>query len=130
MKFKYLILFIFNITIAKAQQLHLQGNIIDSQTNQPIAAATISIQAKERYYPADNNGKFDIITDSLTANDSVEFSCIGYQTKKIKAGDLLDKITIKLEPGVKVLQEVIIRVKPIVKVGSKYPYGKYSIPLH
>jgi hypothetical protein len=129
MKFKYLVLFILNIAIARAQQVHLQGFVKDAETNQPIAAATISIRSKNLYYPADNSGRFNIEIDSLTNSDSVSFSCIGYQTKKVRTGDLSQGITIKLNLIINELQEVRINSKPIVpvNVGSKYKYGKYSV---
>ncbi|WP_461453616.1 carboxypeptidase-like regulatory domain-containing protein [Mucilaginibacter sp.] len=131
MKFIYLAFFIFNISVVNAQQIHLQGTIKDAETNQPIAAATISIQSKELYYPADNAGRFNIETDSPVNSDSVIFSCIGYKTKKVKAADLSPGIIVKLELNINVLQEVKINSKPIIpiNVGSKYKYGKYSIPL-
>jgi len=119
------------LTTAQAQQLHLQGYIKDSQTNQQIRAATISIQSKDLFYPANNAGRFDIQTDSLTTTDSISFSSVGYHPKKIKSGELLPGITIKLEPNIAQLQEVTISSKPITitSVGSKYKQGKYSIPL-
>jgi len=131
MKSLFFIAFFLCLNHIYAQQIHLQGLVKDEQTNQPIAAATISVQSKGLYYPADNSGKFNVETDTLMNNDSVSFSCIGYQTKKIKAGDLSLGVIIKLEPNIGVLQEVRISSKPItiVKVGSKYKYRKYSIPL-
>lgn len=131
MKCLFLITFFFCLTNTYAQQIHLQGRVNDSQTGQPIAAATISIQSKDLFYPADNAGQFDIEADSLTANDSVSFSCVGYRTNKIKSTDLYPGITIKLEPNIATLQEVKISSKPItiVEVGSRYKIGKYSIPL-
>jgi hypothetical protein len=125
MNFKYPFIFLLNITIAHAQQIHLQGSVADAKTNQPIAAATISIQSKNFFYPADNEGKFNITTNKLTGTDSVGFSCIGYQTKKIKVGDIPSNIVIKLSPMVNMLQEVKVGINApaLIKVGSKEKGG-------
>ena len=131
MKCLVLIASLLYLTTTQAQQSHLQGDIKDSQTNQPIPAATISIQSKDLFYPADNAGKFDIQTDSLTTTDSVSFSCIGYHARKIIASDLSPGTIVKLDPNIAQLQEVKINSKPITitAVGSKYKQGRYSIPL-
>lgn len=65
MKKLYLILFLFNIDIALAQQIILKGSIIDAQTSQPVAGPTISINEKNIYYPADGEGKFEIVADKV-----------------------------------------------------------------
>jgi hypothetical protein len=89
MKILSLFTFLANITIANAQQIHLKGSVADAQTNLPIAAATISVVEKGLFYPADNAGKFDISSNKLADTGSVSFSCIGYRTTKMKAGDIL-----------------------------------------
>src|ERR1700744_5852866 len=99
MRIRYLIfILLLNTSVTKAQPIHLQGSIVDAKTNQPIAAATISIIEKKLFYPADNAGKFEIISNELANTDSVGFSCIGYQTQKVKAGDMHKDFTIKLSP--------------------------------
>jgi len=112
---KYLFLLLLNISIAQAQQINLRGSIIDAQTNQPIPEATISIQAKNLFFPTDNKGRFDINTDKITNTDSVVFSCIGYQSKKVKAGNMQTNSIIKLMPMVNMLQVGVNSPK----VGSK-----------
>jgi hypothetical protein len=121
MKTKYLILLLLNITVVHAQQIHLQGSVVDAQTNQPIAASTISIIEKKLFYPADNAGKFEVISNELTNTDSVGFSCIGYQTQKIKTGDMPRDIVIKLSPMMNMLHEVKIGINApaLIIMGNK-----------
>lgn len=121
MKCLFFITIFFYLTNTYAQQVHLQGQVNDSQTGQPIAAATISIQSKDLFYPADNAGKFNIVSNTISEDDSVTFSCIGYQTKRLIAKCLSTFTTIKLTPTLTTLQEVKVKVnKPLlIKVGSK-----------
>ncbi|MGZ3753910.1 MAG: carboxypeptidase-like regulatory domain-containing protein [Mucilaginibacter sp.] len=120
MKPKALLILLFNIAIANAQQLHLTGSVIDSITNKPIANATIGLVNKNLFYPADDAGKFDISGANLTPTDSVGFSCIGYQTKKFTISGLHVDEVIKLKPLVIALNEVKVGYKSpqLIKVGS------------
>jgi hypothetical protein len=120
MKHLFFIAFFFCLTHTFAQQLHLQGSIINDQSNKPIAAATISVLSKNLYFSADKTGDFNIISDKISITDSIAFSCIGYQTKKIKA-DHVQNLVIKLSPIIDSLSEVKINYKSLktVKVGSK-----------
>jgi hypothetical protein len=126
MKILSLFIFLLNITIVSAQQIHLKGSVVDAQTNLPIAAATISVIEKGLFYPANNAGKFDVSSNEMTNTDSVGFSCIGYQTKKIKISDLRLNMSIRLEPMINILQEVKIGVNaPVtITVGSKQKSSK------
>jgi hypothetical protein len=121
MKFKYLILFLLFTAFAQSQSIHLKGTILDSRTNQPVAAATVNIAKKNLFYPADNNGKFNFNIDKIANTDTISFSCLGYQTKKVIAKDVLNNDIVKLSPAVTVLKEVKIGYKTseITTVGSK-----------
>lgn len=121
MRIKCLLIFVMNITIARAQQIHLQGSVFDEQSALSIANATISIQSKNLFFPCDDAGKFDFTSDKLINTDSVAFSCIGYQTKTIKLSDILPNCTVRLAVLVNVLKEVKISSKPpaLINVGSK-----------
>jgi len=117
--------FLLTTTTTYARQLMLKGTVVDAQTRQPIAAATISISAIGAYYRTYNKGKFEIISDTITPNDTVAFSCIGYQAKKITVDNLLHSSTVELQPGLNILNEVKISTKlvPLIKVGSKRRTG-------
>jgi len=110
-----------NISIAYSQEGHLRGSVVDGKTNLPIAEATISISAKGLFYPADNKGKFNINNDQLSKTDSISISCIGYQTIKLKIGDMKPNGIIPLIQMVNILQEVKVGASAplLIKVGSK-----------
>jgi hypothetical protein len=124
MKIKYLLILLFNSLYVSAQQVHIMGEIVDVQTNLPVAAATISIVEKNLFYPANNNGEFDIASKQLMDTDSLRFSCIGYKTMKIRIGDMLLKGVVKLFPMINILGEVKINLPPLINVGCKDDEGK------
>jgi hypothetical protein len=116
MKFKYLLILFLNISVAYGQQGYLQGHVVDAQSGLPIADANISVPAKNLFYPTNNEGEFNIIDNSISKTDSINISCIGYQTLKVKYSDLTPGGNIKLTVLVKVLREVKIG---LVQCGSK-----------
>jgi len=128
MKLTNLTLLLFFASRVYAQQVHLQGTITDAQTNRPIASATVSIPSQHLYFKTDIAGKFDIPSGKVTDADSIGFSCIGYQTKKLKARDMLSNVIIKLAPAVNMLQEVKFNFNApaLIKVGIQVKRPKYT----
>jgi len=126
MKLTNLTLLLFFASRVYAQQVHLQGTITDAQTNRPIASATVSIPSQHLYFKTDIAGKFDIPSGKVTDADSIGFSCIGYQTKKLKVGDIQPNALIKLAPAVNMLQEVKVNFNApaLIKVGIQVKRAK------
>lgn len=92
------------------------GHIVDAQTGAAIGEVNLSIPEKGIFYPSNKDGGFLVIDKAISKADSVNFSCIGYQTRKIKVGDIGQDAIIKLAPMVKVLKEVKIG---LVELGSR-----------
>ena len=114
----------------RAQKIELAGHIVDTQTGAAIGQVNLSMPEKGLFYPADRDGGFFVLDKAVSKSDTVNFSCIGYQTKKLKAGDISMNTIVKLTPLVKVLKEVKIG---LVELGSKRKqeemWTAYS-PLH
>src|SRR5476651_2130518 len=110
MQSKYLaLLLLFTSSASFAQQTHLQGSIIAMQTGKPIAGATISILAKNFFYPADDEGRFDIPDFRFQGTDTVMISCVGYQSRKIMVDSLRAHAVIQLNTAITALNEVTVR---------------------
>jgi hypothetical protein len=116
MKFRWLLIVLLNISVAYAQQVHLQGYVVDAQTGLPVGEATIGVSEKNLFYPTNSKGEFDISDGKIAQTDSISVSCIGYQTQKIKAVDFKTEAVIKLLVLVKVLREVKIG---LIQCGSR-----------
>jgi len=99
-----------------AQNREWHGRVVDAQTGAPIGEVNLSVPEKGIFYPANSKGEFLVIDAAVRKTDTVSFSCIGYQTQKLKAADIKPDMVIKLTPLVKVLNEVKIG---IVQFGSK-----------
>jgi hypothetical protein len=108
MKFRCLLVLLLNISVVYAQQVHLQGYVVDAQTGLPVGEATIGVPQKNLFYPTNNKGEFDISDDKIAKTDSMSISCIGYQTQKLKVADFKAGTVVKLSVMVKVLREVKI----------------------
>jgi len=108
-------IFLFGASTLYAQNSGWYGKIVDAQTGTSIGEVNLSVPEKGIYFPADKDGAF-IVVDKVSKADSINFSCIGYQAKKIKAGDITPDAVIKLTPLVKMLREVKIG---IVQLGSR-----------
>lgn len=70
---------VFSTALASAQVYKLGGKILDS-TNQPLAGAAVMVKGTSNGVTADAEGKYSI---TVSANDVVEFSYIGFETQSI-----------------------------------------------
>jgi len=111
-----LIILLFITSAGYSQKQQWYGKIVDAQTGAPVGEVNLSVPEKGVYLPADKDGAFLVMDKALNKADSIYFSCIGYQTKKMRAGDIAPDAVIKLSPMVKILKEVKIG---IVQLGSR-----------
>ncbi len=125
MKFKISIILLLNSIILHAQDVHIHGVVIDNQTRLPIAGVTISASKYGRHFKTDDAGKFELSIKSVTHNDTLKFSCIGYQPQNIVIGEIQRDSIIKMSPLINELKEVKVGTKPavLINVGSKRRKG-------
>lgn len=91
--------------------LVLKGILKDEQSKEPIAFGTVSVVGTSLGSVTNQNGEFRLhLSDSLHLAH-INFSHLGYESKELKASQLLKgDTTLLLTPKVIPLQEVIIRV--------------------
>ncbi len=127
---KKLLLSIINLVsfyFCFGQSVSISGRIEDYETNQPLSYATIELFSLQTETIADINGKFNldiVVNDSQL--DTIKFSYVGYETKKICVADfLISEKTIELIEKPVVLGEVKISPKEylttIVGIKDKKP---------
>lgn len=111
MKSIVLILVIFYLTFLNAQQR--EALIVDSNSKEIIPYAAVKyINSKDGTY-SDEKGFFKI----NSAIDSIEISCIGYQSKKLKTEEIENKIY--LDPNIILLKTVKLNSSsPIEMLGK------------
>ncbi|MDR2472034.1 MAG: SusC/RagA family TonB-linked outer membrane protein, partial [Tannerella sp.] len=78
--------------------------VINDETDEPLAGATVVVKGSPRGVTADSDGTFSI---DVTANDILQISYIGYELLEVKVGNQT-YISIKLEPKRNELDEVTI----------------------
>ncbi|MNQ58378.1 hypothetical protein D3C85_725810 [compost metagenome] len=100
----------FGIT---AQETSISGEIKNSQNNSNLDYVNIGISDKNAGTISDAKGNFNLkLNDKVTPNDTIVFSHIGFETKKIVVGQLKsDNNKIILEPTENTLKEVVVKFK-------------------
>ena len=105
-----------------SQELIIMGKVMDSNKNTALNYANIGIANKSVGTVSDSNGIFKLkLNDKVTINDTIQFSYVGFKTKKVLVSALKTKDPIVLlEPQNNVLKEVIIKPKKfkLRKVGK------------
>ncbi len=109
-----LILFLFISQLLVAQ--NISGVILESKSKQPLENVTIFIKKNNSGTVSDSSGKFNLsLNGTISKTDSIQFSRIGYQTKKITiAKFILEKNTILLSRKRENLDEVIVNSSKIL----------------
>lgn len=102
---------IFNFGFS--QESIIMGKVMDSKKNAGLNYANIGIPNKSVGTVSDSNGLFKLkLNDKVTINDTIQFSYVGFKTKKVLVSSLNAKDAIVLlEPQNNVLREVIVKPK-------------------
>ncbi len=100
------LLFLLLITVvAKAQ--NIQGTLINSETKEPIAYATIKNEKLKKSILSKSDGKF-IFNEDIKDDDILEIEAWGFESKEISVSDLKKGETISLVEIPDLLPEMII----------------------
>ena len=83
---KYLIVFLFIATQIFSQNL-LKGKIVNSETEEPLSLANISIDNTNYGTTSDEKGYFELNVEGYS-NENLIISYIGFETKKIPLNEL------------------------------------------
>lgn len=104
----------FSVTIGlTAQENSISGEIKDSKNNSNLDYVNIGISNKNTGTISDLKGNFNLkLNNKVSPNDTIVFSHIGFETKKIMVSQLQsDNNKIILEPSENTLREVLVKFK-------------------
>ncbi len=104
MKHNLLLLLVFLSLTGFGQALVIKGKVLD-ETGQGIPGANVLITGTSQGTVTDIEGNFSL--EGVSPSASLSFSFVGYTTQVIQVGEQTT-ITVKLEPDVKSLDEVIV----------------------
>ncbi len=119
MKYLLFILLLLPITLP-AQPNLITGKVTDMD-GEPIARATIRLLATNRSITTATNGIFTL--QEVQNSDSIEVSCVGYQTKRVAVGSK-PQLIIQLQRDDHTMEEVMVantgyqKIKPNEATGS------------
>ncbi|HEY0654250.1 MAG TPA: TonB-dependent receptor [Chryseosolibacter sp.] len=102
------------------------GSVVDSETRQPLAFATVQVLGTTVGASTNESGKFSIPANATGQKLIVSF--VGYKTDTISA-NTQNKLTIYLRPDASALQEVVVvsgTMKEVSKMNSAIPVEIYS----
>jgi hypothetical protein len=101
--------YLFLLAFLSAGQIHVAGRVLDSKTNEPIPYANIGIFKSEVGTLSNPDGSFSIDLAAGFANDTVSFSALGFEIKKVPIQALLNKNkVVYLSVKVILLKEVLV----------------------
>jgi hypothetical protein len=133
MKLYLITLFFFLFFHLPLSALTLKGEVIDAETHEPLSFVNIGIKGS-RYGTASNtSGSFVINVPEEHKNSTLQFSCIGYETKSLSVQEVLRQKKVQLRPSVVSLDEVTVMPdstlrsfsrKAYLKIPSNYPNVK------
>jgi hypothetical protein len=108
MKLYLITLFFFLFFHLPLSALTLKGEVIDAETHEPLSFVNIGIKGS-RYGTASNtSGSFVINVPEEYKNSTLQFSCIGYETKSLSVQEVLRQKKVQLQPSVVPLDEVTV----------------------
>lgn len=104
---KSCLLFSVVFLVAQTALCQVKSVLTDRKTQEKIPYVNIWVENENMGTTSNESGEFELnLTDT---NKIIVFSAIGYETKRIKAGDI--KSVLELIPNMTVLQEVFIHPK-------------------
>lgn len=109
-------LFLLAFDFVIAQDLKIEGKIIDKNTNDPIFGATIRYSGRGMSF-SDNAGYFQLLLTNPVLKDSITISHLTYQNKSISLLDLKsDTNLILIEERTFPIDEVSVKPIKVVKL--------------
>lgn len=118
------ILFFTGIQAASAQQLTVEGTVLDAETGTPLPSVNVLLVGTQRGTATNANGEFEIQVPSEDA--SLRFSFVGFQTQTI-ALDGRTELTVELEPGAQELEGVVVTALGIERQQRSLGYATSEV---
>jgi hypothetical protein len=121
MRLIFILILTYASIISVSQNLHVQGTIMDSRTQEPLAGVSILIfhSGTATGGISNSDGKFNL--NQAGQIDSVTFSAIGYHSRVLETGLLTgqSKLIIRMETDEMKLGEVIVHPVGVIEIIHK-----------
>lgn len=112
----------------------IRGRVLDAETQEPLPFANIVIVGRNMGTVSNREGFFVLDESSIQPTDTIQFSYIGFESKKISARDMQGKVEIALKPSIVNLQEVAVfsrqlSAKEIIRLIKENYATNYPLPM-
>jgi len=125
MKKLFAVILLALLTTFQLQAQTLTGRILDAQTRQPVAFASIGILRRDAGTVADEQGNFSLSIAKAKPTDTLRLSMLGYENRQFLISEvqtviLRENSVLLLQPNERRLQEVVIKPRKTktIKVGN------------
>ena len=100
-----LVFLLFHIPLSSQT---IKGKVIDTETSKPLSFVNIGIKGTSYGTASNTSGDFVINVPERFKNSTLQFSCIGYETKSLSVREVLRQKEVRLQPSVIPLDEVTV----------------------
>ena len=97
----------FSVLVLHGQN-RITGSVLDAENNLPVEYVNIGIVGKNIGTVSDKSGQFNLLIETQYLNDSLLFSCIGYESYFVKISDIKENDIILLKEKSFLLNEVVV----------------------
>ncbi|MGE0076429.1 MAG: carboxypeptidase-like regulatory domain-containing protein [Bacteroidales bacterium] len=111
---------IFTVYISNAQ--NVKAIVINEQSNTPIVGVNVYVKKIAIGTTTDDKGEFKLkYFSKISENDTLNFSCVGYESQRITFSELkVNKYIVKLSESVQRIKEVTVTYKQQQKLQVSY----------
>ncbi|WP_299601255.1 von Willebrand factor type A domain-containing protein [uncultured Aquimarina sp.] len=120
----YFMMFFLTIGISYAQEVTITGTVTDQNTGDPLPGVNVIIFGTATGTNTDFDGNYAI---KAKLNDVLEFSFVGYTTKKIKVEKGVSVIDVVMMADEAVLEEVVITAQAVKRQRKILGYSVSTI---
>jgi hypothetical protein len=127
-KLSIILIFCINFDCFSQNSSFISGVVFDQDTDEPIAFANVGVKRKFIGTVTDSTGYFLIDLNTLTNNDTIEISSLGYGKFRLSVNDLIEKNdktnVVLLRQLALDMDEFIVSSKP---TGDSKSYGSLTL---
>lgn len=117
MKYLLTICLLALVCAAQAQQVYLEGRVLDAQTGEPLPHAMVGFRMTPKGTASNLSGEFRLYLDAGQMRDSLVLSYLGYQSQSYPVQNLIGKtLTFKLIPEASLLQSVKVTPQDVMDI--------------
>ncbi|QOI98236.1 MAG: TonB-dependent receptor [Flammeovirgaceae bacterium] len=118
-----------SINPVSAQQTTFKGTVLDAETRQPLAYASVLVTGTDNGTTTDEAGNFILAFTGEAKNTILKISYVGYVTELLPISSKQTRYTIMLKPEATTLPEVAVvsaTLKEVSKADSPIPVEIYT----